>query len=66
MSKIELKPCPFCGGEAGIYANEGVVVICKKCGAMSKRFTDVYLKGGLTCNAVDSAVESWNRRTVDE
>lgn len=30
--KIELKPCPFCGGEADIWATgKWVSVSCKKC-----------------------------------
>lgn len=42
--EIKLKPCPFCGGEAGAYTEDGgwdcfgenvylSGVVCKKCGA---------------------------------
>lgn len=32
MSEIELKTCPFCGGEA-IYSDKKVRIICKRCEA---------------------------------
>ena len=35
MSELELKPCPFCGGEADEYEGDyGNGVYCMQCGAM--------------------------------
>ena len=57
MSKTELKPCPFCGGEArryyGGYDSHGVA--CKKCTAK------IY---GYASKA--SATRAWNRRADNE
>ena len=61
----ELKPCPFCGGEAVI--NEFIdsdgkdsckccIVICKKCGCQTKCYE--YFLGVTKRNAIDA----WNRR----
>ena len=58
----ELKPCPFCGGEAGIYFHsvlnekyiseiDAVCVFCKHCDAMTKPFSNK-----------EVAIEAWNRR----
>jgi len=32
-TNIKLKPCPFCGGEAGMfyYGSNGRIIKCKKC-----------------------------------
>ena len=61
----ELKPCPFCGGEANIAYNakrkdaygrdiEGTAICCENCGA-----TIFYRSNRL-------AIEAWNRRVSDD
>ena len=63
----ELKPCPFCGGEAGLttknlsYGAIGAVVACKECGAKSM----IYCVRADWC-ANDMATNAWNRRAEDE
>lgn len=62
----ELKPCPFCGGDAEKryikrkklfasmrfpYNTHYVYVCCKVCGATSR-----------VCVSVENAIEAWNRR----
>ena len=56
--KIELAPCPFCGGCGTIVKKENVVhVECSSCFAAGERF----LVGPDIC-ARDEAVKAWNRR----
>ena len=61
MSKIELKPCPFCGGEGKLIAsgfNECYSLVkCEQCGAESGmvRISKEYC-------ADEKAAEAWNRR----
>ena len=56
METVELKRCPFCGGEA-IFPKNGIstFVICTKCGATS-----------CWCTSKAEAAELWNRRADDE
>lgn len=60
MSKIELKPCPFCGG-LGVLNNENNRVFsfvkCVQCGAESG-----LVKVSAEYCADEKAVENWNRR----
>ena len=59
---MELKPCPFCGGEPDCN-NSGFMkagnfmwgVECLKCGATSDLF-----------DTKDEAIAAWNRRYCDE
>lgn len=44
----QLKPCPFCGGDAFEFAG---VVGCDRCGASVSAFSK------------DEAIKAWNRRT---
>ena len=60
-SKIELKPCPFCGGEAVIRTHMGVTYISpihrEKCLGV-----DTWLKSDLP---LKKQVKLWNRRASE-
>lgn len=62
----ELKPCPFCGGEASIYhrtyktGTEYMQVTCASCGAMS-----MDIPASVEYCAKETAIEAWNRRVND-
>lgn len=59
MTMAELKPCPFCGGEAihGDGHGEPMIRVNHKRGC--------FLGALAICNN-DAAVEAWNRRMTDE
>lgn len=61
----ELRPCPFCGGEAKLYVSDGVRIICLKCRAATKTLIDEYNGFEIRTNAVRSVIEAWNRRVDD-
>lgn len=54
---MEIKRCPFCGGEGHIwiYDHDGWYVDCENCGAR----TEIW-------GTEDEAIERWNRRVEDE
>ncbi len=62
--KSELKPCPFCGGEAEMGVKHGsygytpdiYYVKCKRCGQKVEVVSERYK------NLSDIAVGAWNRR----
>lgn len=60
----ELKPCPFCGGQATLFVSEnggGVRVLCLKCRAQSKSCVDT-LSYQKPTHAVRSVIDAWNKR----
>ena len=66
MGMSELKPCPFCGGKAYLFADNGIRVFCAKCGASSKVLCDMRTEVGVAGNATKSVIEAWNRRVSDD
>lgn len=52
MSKSELLPCPFCGGEAEVFAGALYEVQCRNC----------YRAGTWLCDTEAKAIKAWNTR----
>lgn len=62
-----LKPCPFCGGKAVLFVENGVQVICLSCGVRTQiRLDKIYTKGvsqeRVATSSVEQVIEEWNRR----
>lgn len=54
---IELKPCPFCGGEASlitISSDNRYFAVCDDCDNRTNE-----------CFEVEEAIEAWNRRVSE-
>lgn len=66
MAEIKLSPCPFCGGRAALYADNGIKVICTKCGASTKPLKDALSARGVAGNATEAVIKAWNRRATDD
>ena len=72
MKETELKPCPFCGGNAELYDDtecggfglyvKRFFVICEECHASGGEANDYVDKGNLK----KLAIKRWNRRTDNE
>lgn len=64
MSKMNLKPCPFCGSKAELKHGTSAIfdtyayVQCKDCGAKTY---DMYMSTAYSCD--DKVIELWNRRS---
>lgn len=72
-SKVELKPCPFCGGKAYIESSHRAFINakstkvafirCRECNARSGRFElSDYGCTSHSSEACNKAIEAWNRR----
>lgn len=62
-----LRPCPFCGGKAVLFVENGVQVVCLSCGIETSPKRDkIYYKGvsqeKIATDSIDSVIEEWNRR----
>ena len=72
MEHNELKPCPFCGGEARLYDEidnrrlgaciKRCFVVCNNCYASGGEANDFNVKYG---DYEKLAIELWNRRAND-
>ena len=73
----DLKPCPFCGGEAemvktrvsfmGVYTGEAVRVRCKKClCTVPYKWGQENMHGWFAAGYEPEAIEAWNRRVHDD
>jgi Lar family restriction alleviation protein len=63
----ELKPCPFCGGEAELHhkieplcIDAYSYVYCTKCGVTTEAFPKSF-----DHSSDEKAIEAWNRRAED-
>lgn len=78
MKEIELKPCPFCGGEAEvkktkIYYDDAVQIHCTECNVHTTALPfncKMYFDGKngymTEQTAIERTVKKWNRRADNE
>lgn len=77
--RLDLLPCPFCGGDAMIGTNRASMdwaqthyVICKGCAARSasplgsENVSGNISADQLTANSMAGAIAAWNRRCQQE
>ena len=62
MSK--LKPCPFCGGTAKVFAYEGggICIKCLNCYCQTQAMSDYCIADAEKYSAYEKITEAWNRR----
>lgn len=60
---MKLKSCPFCGGDARLFVNNGVEVQCTKCGIHTETLIDTPNRcGSKSSHAIERVIEKWNSR----
>ena len=60
---MKLKSCPFCGGDARLFVNNGVEVQCTKCGIHTETLIDMQSRcGNKGSHAIERVIEKWNSR----
>lgn len=62
---ISLRPCPFCGGEAVLFVDDGVRVICLECRAQTSTLADRLYDNSIGKGSIKTVVNAWNRRADD-
>lgn len=58
----ELLPCPHCGNQAFLFVEDGIRVMCGKCGCQTIMMNDYRNLDGSTSNATKRVIEKWNTR----
>lgn len=58
---MELKPCPFCGGEAILRNFDGADYKCE----CTNNFCQASYMIGMNYDTEEDAIEAWNRRITD-
>lgn len=73
MKETELKPCPFCNGEAVLYHQsskytnyDGDYAYCMKCGCRTRLFECFNGTGKTHEDTEVDAINAWNRRSDNE
>lgn len=64
----KLKPCPFCGGTAKVFAfnNGGICVKCMTCHCQTFAVSDGNIANAKSYSAYERVIDAWNRRPESE
>lgn len=62
---MKLKSCPFCGGDARLFVNDGVEVQCTKCGIHTETLIDMPSRcGSKGSHAIEMVIEKMEQQSV--